>query len=111
MSALPPVLGEEAGDLFLVLSLKWAGGEKVTWWGPNNAGYFTDLAAAGRYTRAEIEAAPGYYNNGTETIAIPLKAAERFAKTHVYVPRLRSVMQTLRRARSRAALAHKARGQ
>lgn len=90
---------------FYVMSLKWTSGENITWWGPDNAGYVTDLARAGVYTAEQIAAHPDYYDSGRRddgTLAIPVKAAERFVKTYRPVPNRRSTYKALRAARNRA---------
>jgi len=58
---------------YYILSLKWSPGlpdGQAVWWGPDNNGYTTDLMQAGRYTREQVEAKPGYYNDGVEALAV-----------------------------------------
>lgn len=43
----------------------------ITVWRPDDRGYASPLPWAGRYTVEAILAAPNYYNNGRETIAVP----------------------------------------
>jgi hypothetical protein len=73
---------------FLVLSLKhspgWAG--KALWWAPNAAGYVEEVNAAGRYTQEEIEAKPGYYNDGVDALAIREDVVLRESSTHIFAP-------------------------
>ena len=59
-------------DLFLVLSLKWSRGGILTWWGPDDNGYVTDIDDAGRYTRVQVEKKENYYNDGRDTRAVPV---------------------------------------
>jgi hypothetical protein len=59
-------------DQFLILSLKWSKGGILTWWGPNNSNYVTDIDDAGRYTRDQVEKKASYYNNGDSTRAVPV---------------------------------------
>ena len=60
-------------DLFLILSLKWSKGGILTWWGPDNSGYVTDIDNAGRYTRAQVEGKARYYSNEDSTRAVPVQ--------------------------------------
>ena len=73
---------------FLILSLKhspgWSG--KALWWGPNDSGYYEEVNAAGRYTREQVEARPGYYNDGVETMAIREDVVLRQSSTHIFAP-------------------------
>lgn len=90
---------------FYVMSLKWTSGDHITWWGPDNSGYTTDLARAGIYTAEQITKSPGYYDSGRRddgTLAVPVEAAERFVKTYRPVPNRLSVYKALRAARNRA---------
>ena len=60
-------------DTHYILSIKHtaSGDDYITLWRPNDAGYTLYLPAAGKYSIAQIEANPGYYNNGRTTVAIP----------------------------------------
>ena len=61
-----------ATEEYYLASFKHRGiGGFVLWWGPNNAGYYTDLQSAGIYTGAQINAKPNYYDN-EETIPVPV---------------------------------------
>lgn len=70
---------ESPTDEFYILSLHWTREDILTWWSPNNSGYTSILALAGRYTRAQIEAHPGYYNSD-RAMAIPCAEVEVFAQ-------------------------------
>ena|SRR5688572_4093789 len=62
---------------FFILSLKWSGQSFVlNWWCPNNNGYTHFLDKAGRYTRAQVEGNPNYYNDGKNTLAVPCNVVE-----------------------------------
>lgn len=68
-------------DEFYILSLKWTrGGDLLTWWAPNNSGYTSVIELAGRYSRADVEAKQGYYNNGDSTLAIPCAEVDAVAQ-------------------------------
>lgn len=45
IAAAPDLLAALTAPLWLVWS-----NEHTAWWGPNNAGYYTDIGSAGRYT-------------------------------------------------------------
>jgi hypothetical protein len=53
------------------------------WWGPNDAGYTTNLMQAGKYPAEKVEASPNYYNDGTATRAV--KCSEVEAKVRLTV--------------------------
>lgn len=62
---------------YYILSLKnGPAGDALLWWRPNNAGYTITLEAAGVYTQAEVDAHPRYYNDGENTVAVPVAEAE-----------------------------------
>ena len=44
----------------------------IYWWGPNERGYTDDLNKAGLYSEEQVQANPAQFNNGTDTIAIPV---------------------------------------
>lgn len=68
---------------FYILSLKWTKqkDENATWWRPDSKGYTTNLEHAGIYTEAQI--AQRHYNDGVDTIAVPVELAREFARTTV----------------------------
>lgn len=69
---------------YLILSLKWSPKcGRAVWWGPLACGYFTDIEKAGVYTQEQIDSDPGYYNNGTSTIAVPQSQVVPLAKREV----------------------------
>ena len=57
---------------YIILSLNHSEGKKPTFWRPDNSGYTELPWAAGLYAKADIEADPGYYNDGYNTLAIEL---------------------------------------
>jgi hypothetical protein len=66
-----------AYDRYYLISLKWSEPPVVTFWGPDDKGYTRNLDKAGVYTRATLEAHPSYYQNGVQTIAVPIEVADR----------------------------------
>ena len=53
--------------------------DKITLWGADGRGYRQRLNTAGRYPESEILDLLSYYNNGYDTIAVPVDAAEALA--------------------------------
>jgi hypothetical protein len=89
-------------DFFYILSLRHTSGNVVTWWRPENRGYTTDLNCAGRYTRQQVEDAPGYYDNADETLAVPCEAALAAAQAIMMVDNGRGTRDILLAAHDRA---------
>lgn len=67
---------------FFILSLKWTRTKNrklgirqddpyVTFWGRDNAGYRWAVCEFGRYTEEQVRAESDYYDNGTDTLAVP----------------------------------------
>lgn len=57
---------------YIILSLKHSTPEFSMFWLPDNCGYTTCLANAGRYDRSLVLEQINYYNDGVNTIAVPL---------------------------------------
>jgi len=57
------------GD-YLILSLKWSRAGVLSWWGPDNSGYTTDIDKAGRYSAELVRRKQSYYNDEITTRAI-----------------------------------------
>jgi len=57
---------------YIILSLKHSEGNEPTFWRSNNAGYVNSPFKAGVYSQTQIDNQPGYYDNGTSTLAIEL---------------------------------------
>lgn len=57
---------------FVILSLKHSEGKTPCFWRPDNAGYTNFPWAAGIYTEEQVNGDPEYYNDGYNTLAIPL---------------------------------------
>lgn len=84
---LRQMTGEDHGPYFLADEdksyLVWSN-EHRAWWGPNNAGYYSALEAAGRYTRDEalkicVQARGGRrYNENPSEVPVLLADAEVF---------------------------------
>ena len=66
---------------YYVLSLRWTrpGEPLVTWWGPEDAGYTTNLDQAGRYSAERVAGRRSYYDNRRTTLAVPCAVADRHA--------------------------------
>lgn len=57
---------------YVIISLKWGTANAPVFWRTNGAGYTTSPFDAGRYSEDEVKKHAAYYNNGEDTIAIPL---------------------------------------
>lgn len=57
---------------YIIYSPKHSTEEKPCFWKANNAGYTYYPFNAGIYSEDQINAEPGYYNDGYNAIAIPL---------------------------------------
>jgi len=57
---------------YVILSLKHGTSKKACFWKADCAGYTEYPFNAGQYDEAEVKGNPGYYNNGIDTVAIPL---------------------------------------
>ena len=60
---------------YIILSLKHSEGKRPTFWRPDDAGYTIFPFAAGVYTEEQVKKDPSYYNDGFNTLAIPLTSA------------------------------------
>lgn len=78
---------------YFILSLPWTRENYATWWCPNNSGYTSTLALAGRYTEHDVTSRASYYNNGETTIAIPCDEAEAAAVPVVFDHAIRTLVQ------------------
>ena len=59
-------------DRYVILSLTHSTPEFTMFWLPGNLGYTTCLANAGKYDVSLIQQKMGYYNDGINTVAVPL---------------------------------------
>ena len=57
---------------YVILSLKHGTSKRACFWRADNAGYTDYPFNAGQYDEATVKQNPGYYNNGVDTVAIPL---------------------------------------
>ena len=88
----------------------------ITLWRPNNANYAYPLVWAGRYTRAQIEEAPGYYykkryghKRTLDRYPVPCSIVEKYGvdpakglidgDTGPVIPNTPEIRKALRRAR------------
>lgn len=79
---MPPTAVQEGDEpLYYILSVSHTQRENpyIMLWGPENSGYRGRIGSAGRYTAAQVNATPLYYNNGTETIAVLCRVADKLA--------------------------------
>lgn len=60
---------------YIILSLNHSIKTRPMFWRENNAGYTYVPWAAGLYTEEQVKGNPKYYNDGYNTIAIPLTDA------------------------------------
>ena len=75
-STLASATGSAAGDYYII-GLKHSPADGCAiWWRPKCAGYTTNLLEAGRYSEAEINENPSYYNNGETTRAVKCASVE-----------------------------------
>lgn len=58
--------------MYYIISLKYTTKKELVFWRSNDAGYTTIIQQAGIYSEEEVKAQPTYYNNGYETIALPI---------------------------------------
>ncbi len=66
-------------------------GNKVVWWGPESAGYTSDLNEAGEYTEEEARD----IGRNCNTAAIPVEVVRACSSMHVCDERLRDAMKKL----------------
>jgi hypothetical protein len=61
---------------YIIISLKHSEKNSLCFWRPKDAGYTIFPFMAGIYTEEEVKAKPHYYNNGYNSLAIPLTEIE-----------------------------------
>lgn len=71
-----PELGEDwlkgYRNTYIILSLKHSTPEFSMFWAPGDCGYTCNLIEAGKYARGIIQRKPFYYNDGINSVAVPL---------------------------------------
>lgn len=74
---------------YVILSLKHSVGKTPCFWRPKNAGYTIYPWSAGIYTKEQVDADPNYYNDGANSLAIPLteKGLQRIGFKCSYDPK------------------------
>lgn len=60
---------------YIILSPKHGTDKEPVFWRPDNSGYTTIPWAAGLYSEQQVKGNPTYYNDGYNSLAIPLTAA------------------------------------
>lgn len=82
--------GGEVAEAFYIVDLRseWRRQRYITLWRPNNANYAWPLPWAGKYTREQVDAEPGYYaklrygsRRAWDRFPVPASVVERLA-TH-----------------------------
>lgn len=74
---------------YYILSLKWTypNSAAFTFWGPNNSGYRWRLEESGLYTEKMINDHTDYYNNRTDSLAVPEEIVNRLKEKAIYEKR------------------------
>lgn len=62
-------------DKYIIVSLKHSKPEFTMFWRPNGIGYTCSLVNAGVYSKEQVVGRPYYYNDGLNTVAVPLTRA------------------------------------
>jgi hypothetical protein len=87
--------------VYHIFSLKhspW--GNEAVWWRPDDDGYTSHIDQAGVYREELINARPEYYNNGTDTIAIPVEEVSLISHRAVDFCKVRnSVLHRIKNAK------------
>lgn len=53
--------------------------DQLLWWKPDDHGYTTCLDDAGRYSAVQVFEKGSYYNNETDTLAVPCELANKLS--------------------------------
>ena len=63
---------------FYIVSVKWSRrtDKYITFWRPDDKGYAYPLSWSGKYSADNVMAHLGYYNNGDDTIAVPVEIVD-----------------------------------
>ncbi|WP_461080011.1 hypothetical protein [Spirosoma flavus] len=70
---MPETQNEQGEKLFYVISYTHSSKGVLTFWGPNNAGYTTNVRRAGKYTESKIRENLSYYHQGENAVAISVE--------------------------------------
>jgi hypothetical protein len=57
---------------YIILSVRHSSKDEPIFWRADDSGYINVPWGAGIYSEEQVKASPKYYNNGYDTIAIPL---------------------------------------
>ena len=109
---------KENQDEFYIVDVRqsFKGNPYITLWRPNNANYAYPLPWAGRYTRSQIDEAPGYYHKkryGSERVLdrypVPCAIVEKYGiepakglvdgNTGPVIPNTSEIRKALQKAR------------
>lgn len=77
---------------YIILSVSHSSKDEPIYWRANDSGYINVPWGAGIYSEEQVKANPKYYNNGYDTIAIPLTdrgIAESGLKFAINMPQLK----------------------
>jgi hypothetical protein len=94
-NAMLKILQTKKEPMFVILDMRYTKDSKqAAFWRANACGRTVNPFNAGHYTKSEIEKNPNYYNNGHETVALPLdrihdlidpRCSFKLSKFHDYI--------------------------
>jgi hypothetical protein len=90
--ARPPVAPERRYYVLTVKDNPYKA-QLLYWFAPGANGYVSSLRDAGTFSETELRRLPDYYDNGRNTMAIPMEVAERFVLPVVPTHRLDDMLR------------------